>query len=1023
MARAAAIQAGFNNGEISPFMYGRVDVEKYPLSLRECTNMRVVVQGPATKRDGSRFVAPVADETQASRLFEFEFNPTQGYAIEINGNRARFFTNRGLLTEAAKAVTGITQANPAVVTTSVAHGYVTGDQVVFPVVGPYGALQNQVFTVGAYLPTTFQLSGYDGTGLPAFSGSPTVARVYSVPAPYSAADLPTVTDLHAADVLNLYHPKYQPQKLTRNGATNWAFVPFVFKDGPYLTEDPQGITLTPSDTGSLTPKMTSNTTAAPPSVTGWNIYVGTSPGAETLQNNAPIATGTPWVEPTTGLVAGAAPPGVNTAGLSPPTNGTLTQTAGGSLAATTYYVKTTWVTPTGETLPSAETSLSVSLNNVLNAAAPAAPSVAAGVASTSNSSSHDYQMFDRNKSQDITVAGGSTGFIRYDLGAGVQKVVDAYWLTTSQIATNSNDYFTDWQIQGSNDGVNWVTLDTRAGETGWNNAETRYYSFTNIVPYRFYQMSFSGGGGADATHTVAGELSFHVAAVSQTPITLAASGTASINGGAGFLATDVGRCIRVMGSDGRWRWASIISVLSTTQVTVTINGQALPDTSPITRWRLGLFSDTTGWPTCGAYYQDRLAVSGPPSYPNYVCFSTSGVYDTFTPSEDDGKVTEASGFAYQLLERQVTAINWFQPVYRGMIIGTAEGEAIVQPMVSSFTTPAPFSALNFKTVWPTEYGSAPLRPKQVDTATLFVDRRSKRVREMNYELQSDSFTAPNMNAMADHITQNGGIKRIAWMRHPDRTYWATRADGTLLGFSYEREQSVTAWHKHTLAGFNGANGVVEDCIVISSPDGMNEDLWLIVRRGTRRFVEYIGDWWWHDTAQADACFVDASVKYTGTPTATVAGLAHLEGQTVRVLADGVQANDVVVTNGQVTIERTASTITVGLPFKARLWTLRPNAGAQNGTAQGKMKKIYKYILRLYRSFGGQIGDSQNRLNDLPYWRIATSFMQAPGLFSGDIGPQAFPGGWELDGGTVFENDSAYPFTVIAYMPQIATEDA
>jgi hypothetical protein len=916
MARAAAIQAGFNNGEISPFMYGRVDVEKYPLSLRECTNMRVVVQGPATKRDGSRFVAPVADETQQSRLFEFEFNPTQGYAIEINSNRARFFTNRGLVTEAAKAVTGITQANPAVVACT-SHGYSNGDQVLFPVVGPYVALQNQVLSIVVVDANHFQLTGYNGTGLPAFSGSPTVARVYSVPAPYSAVDLPTVTDLHAADVLNLYHPKYQPQKLTRSGATSWAFVPFVFKDGPYLTEDPQGITLTPSDTASLTPQMTSNT----------------------------------------------------------------------------------------------------------------APS---GVASTSNAGAGDYQMFDRDRTQDIKVSAGGDGFIRYDLGAGNSAVIDAYWLTTSNVATGSNDYFTAWQVQGSNDAATWTTLDTRQGETGWNNAETRFYSFTNQQAFRYHQMLFTGGGGSDAVNSVSAELSFHRAPASQSPITLTASGTASINGGSGFLATDVGRCIRIMGSDGRWRWASILSVVSTTQVTVNINGHSLPDTSPIARWRLGLFSNTTGWPTCGAYYQDRLAVSGPPSYPNFVCFSTSGVYDTFTPSEDDGKVTEASGFAYQLIERQVTAINWFQPVYRGMIIGTAEGEAIVQPMVSSFTTPAPFSALNFKTVWPTEYGTAPLRPKQVDTATLFVDRRAKRVREMNYELQSDSFVAPNMNAMADHITQNGGITRIAWMRHPDRTYWGTRADGMLLGFSYEREQSVTAWHKHQLGAFNQVGQTcgpakVEDCAVISSPDGMNEDLWLIISRTvggtTRRYVEYIGDWFWHDTAQADACFVDAAVKYVGSPTATVAGLAHLEGQTVRVLADGVQVADVVVTNGQITIERTASTITVGLPFKARLWTLRPNAGAQNGTAQGKMKKIYKYIVRLYRSLGGTVGDSQGRLNQLPYWKIANSFMQAPGLFSGDIGPAAFPGGWELDGGTVFENDSAYPFTVVAYLPQMTTEDA
>ena len=42
--------------------------------------------------------------------------------------------------------------------------------------------------------------------------------------------------------------------------------------------------------------------------TGWNVYAGTASGAETLQNSSPIAIGTAWTEPSTGLTAGAAMP-------------------------------------------------------------------------------------------------------------------------------------------------------------------------------------------------------------------------------------------------------------------------------------------------------------------------------------------------------------------------------------------------------------------------------------------------------------------------------------------------------------------------------------------------------------------------------------------------------------------------------------------------------------------------------------------------------------------------------------------
>ena len=47
---------------------------------------------------------------------------------------------------------------------------------------------------------------------------------------------------------------------------------------------------------------------------GWNVYVSTSTGNETKQNTSPIAIGTAWTEPSTGLIAGSALPSQNTTG-------------------------------------------------------------------------------------------------------------------------------------------------------------------------------------------------------------------------------------------------------------------------------------------------------------------------------------------------------------------------------------------------------------------------------------------------------------------------------------------------------------------------------------------------------------------------------------------------------------------------------------------------------------------------------------------------------------------------------------
>ncbi len=61
------------------------------------------------------------------------------------------------------------------------------------------------------------------------------------------------------------------------------------------------------------------TVQSPPAIagaTGWNVYLSTATGTETKQNAAPIAIGTNFQEPNTGLIAGAALPATNTAALS-----------------------------------------------------------------------------------------------------------------------------------------------------------------------------------------------------------------------------------------------------------------------------------------------------------------------------------------------------------------------------------------------------------------------------------------------------------------------------------------------------------------------------------------------------------------------------------------------------------------------------------------------------------------------------------------------------------------------------------
>lgn len=73
-------------------------------------------------------------------------------------------------------ITGITQANPAVVTTSAAHGFVTGNLVTITGVVGMTEVNDRTFRITVLTTTTFELDGEDSTTYTAYSSGGTATR-------------------------------------------------------------------------------------------------------------------------------------------------------------------------------------------------------------------------------------------------------------------------------------------------------------------------------------------------------------------------------------------------------------------------------------------------------------------------------------------------------------------------------------------------------------------------------------------------------------------------------------------------------------------------------------------------------------------------------------------------------------------------------------------------------------------------------------------------------------------------------
>lgn len=89
----SAMQASFAGGEISPNLYGRVDLERYASSLRRCRNFMVRQFGGVDNRAGFRFLGEAKNSSQKCRLIPFQFSVSQTFALEFGVGYMRVWAN------------------------------------------------------------------------------------------------------------------------------------------------------------------------------------------------------------------------------------------------------------------------------------------------------------------------------------------------------------------------------------------------------------------------------------------------------------------------------------------------------------------------------------------------------------------------------------------------------------------------------------------------------------------------------------------------------------------------------------------------------------------------------------------------------------------------------------------------------------------------------------------------------------------------------------------------------------------
>lgn len=746
------VQTNFSAGEWSPPFQGRTDDKEYVNALRLCLNYIPNQEGSLSPRSGFKRCGLTKDGEQA-KFFDFRFDSWTPYVAEHTANNLRFWAN-GLpifATETASFVsvsgdppTFVIQDNRSVGTGLVPAEWANGDSVMIKMsttadIETAGYLAQREWTItivsasAGTIRLTDALTGTPLSGAVTASGTITFHRILDLDTPYdyindirqvaftaqwfsqTADSVPTEPD-HRVTYLEIAN---SPRSLSANLGIQVGLQKENFIDGPYLDSPSKTIPMTVSGTtGTITIQVHHYSTTI--------IYkIG-----DVVWSGANLAAATYHVSLASGNVNQAVP----TAPAATPYWASMPLTWS---AATTYF---------------------------LGQPAMGGPASANGVSTiyySVQAANLNHALTDASwwSTTPPTYAGGTT----YSDGAVVvDSSINYVSLVGANLGNTPASSPTFWlpidfetaldEIQNSATGwpaiISFVNNDAgdalednlarlirlKAGPQPWNVAAT--YTTDDLVNYKdniYKSLIISNLGNIPDQDPVSWEIQ-----------------SATI----------------------QWTWAKFVSIEDSYTADILIMGDDLPSSDPVWEFRMGVFSDTTGWPTCGTYHEGRIWLSG--AQPNRIDAGMSNLGFNFAPTAPDGTVADNNAISYVLNTSENETINSMISITEGVMLNTSSAEWLV----SASATNDPITPTSIQAHRTTAFSAAPFEPTRLPTGFVIPQNGGRRLMEYRTFVDMSSYqsrlNAVDMTRKCQHLTGDG-LGQTGYQRLPQPVIWACPA--------------------------------------------------------------------------------------------------------------------------------------------------------------------------------------------------------------------------------------------------------
>lgn len=209
-------------------------------------------------------------------------------------------------------------------------------------------------------------------------------------------------------------------------------------------------------------------------------------------------------------------------------------------------------------------------------------------------------------------------------------------------------------------------------------------------------------------------------------------------------------------------------------------------------WSWCAFSSKYGFPRLACIFNQRLVFAGTESQPQTIWLSRTDDIDNFDMvQQDDGAM------ALTMSSQTQDPIRWMMCVNNRIMLGTAEGESIIQSGNGSGT----MTYANATIVTHGFVGSADVDAIACNDKTVYFERGGARAMQFGYSYEQDAYLSSDLSIFAEHILKDGGgVIEGTFLRKPDAKAIMVLQDGSIACMTYNSQHQVNAWHHYTTKG-------------------------------------------------------------------------------------------------------------------------------------------------------------------------------------------------------------------------------